>query len=45
MRAKSPEVAELAARRCVGIMIDGLSVRPGSELPGRAITSRDLDPE
>ncbi len=44
MRAKSPEVAELAARRCVGIMIDGLSARPGSELPGRPITSQDLDP-
>jgi AcrR family transcriptional regulator len=45
MRAKSPDVAELAARRCVGIMIDGLSARPGSELPGRPITSRDLDPD
>ncbi|MER6794310.1 TetR/AcrR family transcriptional regulator, partial [Amycolatopsis mediterranei] len=45
MRAKAPEVAEMAARRCVGIMIDGLSVRPGSALPGRPITSRDLDPD
>jgi AcrR family transcriptional regulator len=45
MRAKSPAVAEMAARRCVGIMIDGLSARPGSELPGRPITSQDLDPE
>jgi AcrR family transcriptional regulator len=45
MRAKSPDVAELAARRCVGIMIDGLGARPGSELPGRPITSRDLDPD
>ncbi|MBE1498778.1 AcrR family transcriptional regulator [Amycolatopsis lexingtonensis] len=44
MRAKSPDVAEMAARRCVGIMIDGLSARPGTELPGRPITSRDLDP-
>jgi AcrR family transcriptional regulator len=44
MRAKSPEVAEMAARRCVGIMIDGLSARPGTELPGRPITSHDLDP-
>ena len=45
MRAKSPEVAEMAARRCVGIMIDGLSARPGSALPGRPITSKDLDPD
>ncbi|MEV6875406.1 helix-turn-helix domain-containing protein [Amycolatopsis sp. NPDC051128] len=45
MRAKSPDVAEMAARRCVGIMIDGLSARPGTELPGRPITSHDLDPE
>ncbi|RSD22075.1 TetR/AcrR family transcriptional regulator [Amycolatopsis eburnea] len=44
MRAKSPDVAEMAARRCVGIMIDGLSARPGTELPGRPITSRDLEP-
>ena len=44
-RAKTPEVAEMAARRCVGIMIDGLSARPGSELPGRPITSGDLDPD
>jgi len=44
VRAKSPDVAELAARRCVGIMIDGLSSRPGTELPGRPITSHDLDP-
>ncbi|WP_103340965.1 TetR/AcrR family transcriptional regulator [Amycolatopsis sp. CA-126428] len=45
MRAKSPEVAAMAARRCVGIMIDGLSARPGSALPGRPITSQDLDPD
>jgi hypothetical protein len=45
MRAKAPEVAEMAARRCVGIMIDGLSSRPGSPLPGRPITSGDLDPD
>jgi AcrR family transcriptional regulator len=44
VRAKAPEVAEMAARRCVGIMIDGLSARPGTELPGRPITSGDLDP-
>ncbi|MET9001807.1 TetR/AcrR family transcriptional regulator [Amycolatopsis sp. Hca4] len=44
-RAKTPEVAEMAARRCVGIMIDGLSARPGSSLPGRPITSGDLDPD
>ncbi|MEV7040221.1 helix-turn-helix domain-containing protein [Amycolatopsis sp. NPDC051061] len=44
VRAKVPEVAEMAARRCVGIMIDGLSARPGTELPGRPITSDDLDP-
>lgn len=44
MRAKSADVAEMAARRCVGIMIDGLSARPGSELPGRPITAADLDP-
>jgi AcrR family transcriptional regulator len=45
MRAKSDEVAAMAAGRCVGIMIDGLSARPGTPLPGRPITSLDLDPE
>ena len=45
MRAKSAEVAEMAARRCVGIMIDGLGVQPGSPLPGRPIGAEDLDPE
>ncbi|MEU7784351.1 helix-turn-helix domain-containing protein [Amycolatopsis sp. NPDC049159] len=44
MRAKTADVAEMAARRCVGIMIDGLSAQPGTELPGRPITSRDLEP-
>jgi AcrR family transcriptional regulator len=44
VRAKSTAVAELAARRCVGIMIDGLSARPGTELPGHPITAHDLDP-
>jgi AcrR family transcriptional regulator len=45
MHAKSDEVAAMAASRCVGIMIDGLSARPGTPLPGRPITSLDLDPE
>jgi AcrR family transcriptional regulator len=45
MHAKTDEVAAMAAGRCVGIMIDGLSARPGTPLPGRPITSRDLDPE
>jgi len=45
MRAKSDEIAAMAAGRCVGIMIDGLSARPGTPLPGRPITSRDLDPD
>ncbi|MEV6877497.1 hypothetical protein [Amycolatopsis sp. NPDC051128] len=45
VRAKSPDVAEVAARRCVGIMIDGLGARPGSELPGGPITAQDLDPD
>ncbi len=45
MRAKTDEVAAMAASRCVGIMIDGLSARPGTPLPGRPITSHDLDPE
>src|SRR6185312_3088421 len=45
MRAKSADVSELAARRCVGIMIDGLSARPGTALPGRPITAQDLEPE
>jgi AcrR family transcriptional regulator len=45
MRAKSDDVAAMAAGRCVGIMIDGLSARPGTPLPGRPITSHDLDPE
>ncbi|WP_328445219.1 MULTISPECIES: TetR/AcrR family transcriptional regulator [unclassified Amycolatopsis] len=45
MHAKTDEVAAMAASRCVGIMIDGLSARPGTPLPGRPITSHDLDPE
>ncbi|WP_410622050.1 TetR/AcrR family transcriptional regulator [Amycolatopsis sp. cmx-8-4] len=45
MRAKTDDVAAMAASRCVGIMIDGLSARPGTPLPGRPITSHDLDPE
>ncbi|MFG1642344.1 TetR/AcrR family transcriptional regulator [Amycolatopsis sp. NPDC049252] len=45
MRAKTDEVAAMAASRCVGIMIDGLSARPGTPLPGRPITSHDLEPE
>ncbi|VVJ24412.1 Putative TetR-family transcriptional regulator [Amycolatopsis camponoti] len=44
VRAKAPEIAEMAARRCVGIMIDGLSAFPSTELPGRPITSADLEP-
>ncbi len=44
MRAKSPEVAQMAALRCVGIMIDGLSTGPGTELPGHPLRSGDLDP-
>ncbi len=44
MRAKSDAVARMAATRCVGIMIDGLSARAATPLPGRALTSDDLDP-
>jgi len=45
MRAKTDAVAKMAAARCVGIMIDGLSARAATPLPGRALTSGDLDPE
>jgi AcrR family transcriptional regulator len=45
MRAKTDTVAKMAAARCVGIMIDGLSARAATPLPGRALTSADLDPE
>ncbi|MFE0027226.1 TetR/AcrR family transcriptional regulator [Amycolatopsis sp. NPDC059021] len=43
IRAKSEDVARMAAERCVGIMLDGLRARPGTPLPGRALTADDLD--
>jgi len=44
MHAKSPEVAAMASVRCLGIMIDGMRARSGTDLPGRPLTSEDLDP-
>ncbi|WP_410656425.1 TetR/AcrR family transcriptional regulator [Amycolatopsis sp. lyj-112] len=44
MPGKNEEVARMAIRRCIGIMIDGLRVAgPNEPLPGRALTSADLD--
>lgn len=46
MPGKNEDVARMAIRRCIGIMIDGLRVAgPNEALPGRALTSADLDPE
>ncbi|MFE6617577.1 TetR/AcrR family transcriptional regulator [Amycolatopsis sp. NPDC057786] len=44
MPGKSEDVARLATRRCIGIMIDGLrAVGTNEPLPGRALTGADLD--
>lgn len=42
-RVRTDELAETATRRCIAIMLDGLRARPGMSLPGRPITSEDLD--
>ncbi|HVV20136.1 MAG TPA: helix-turn-helix domain-containing protein [Pseudonocardiaceae bacterium] len=42
-RGRTPEFSQLAADRCLGIMIDGLKARPGTTLPGRPLTKDDLD--
>ncbi|KZB82218.1 TetR/AcrR family transcriptional regulator [Amycolatopsis regifaucium] len=44
MPSKGKEVARMATRRCIGIMIDGLRAGRNEALPGRALTSADLDP-
>ncbi|MEV6913298.1 helix-turn-helix domain-containing protein [Amycolatopsis sp. NPDC051071] len=45
MPGKNEEVARMATRRCIGIMIDGLrAAGPNEALPGRALTDSDLDP-
>jgi AcrR family transcriptional regulator len=36
------EATELAPERCMVLMLDGLRAQPGSPLPGRPLTSRDL---
>ncbi|WP_158891980.1 TetR/AcrR family transcriptional regulator [Amycolatopsis anabasis] len=38
----SEEFVRLAPERCLVLMLDGLRARPGSPLPGRALTSDDL---
>ncbi|GAA4541021.1 TetR/AcrR family transcriptional regulator [Amycolatopsis samaneae] len=43
VRAKSEDVARMAAQRCVGVMLDGLRAIPGTPLPGRALTTEDLE--
>jgi AcrR family transcriptional regulator len=43
MPGKAAEVARMATTRCIGIMIDGLRVGQNTPLPGRALTSSDLD--
>ncbi|MGA6163818.1 TetR/AcrR family transcriptional regulator [Amycolatopsis magusensis] len=40
--SKSTEVASFATERCIALMLDGLHARPGSPLPGRAVTSADI---
>ncbi|WP_181771717.1 TetR/AcrR family transcriptional regulator [Amycolatopsis pittospori] len=44
MPGKNEEVARMATRRCIGIMIDGLRAGRGESLPGRPLTGSDLDP-
>ncbi|MFI6301641.1 TetR/AcrR family transcriptional regulator [Amycolatopsis thailandensis] len=44
MPGKGEEVARIAMRRCIGIMIDGLRAGKTEPLPGRALTGSDLDP-
>ena len=39
---RSAAVASFATERCIQLMLDGLSARPGTPLPGRAVTSADL---
>lgn len=36
------EVAQLAAERCMSLMLDGLRARPGTAPPGRPLTCADL---
>lgn len=43
MPGKAEEVAKMATTRCIGIMVDGLRVGQNTPLPGRALTSSDLD--
>ncbi|AXB46986.1 TetR/AcrR family transcriptional regulator [Amycolatopsis albispora] len=35
-------VSSFATDRCIALMLDGLRARPGSPLPGRAVTSADI---
>ena len=44
MPGKNEEVARMATRRCIGIMIDGLRAGRCESLPGRPLTGSDLDP-
>ncbi|MCU1681127.1 MAG: TetR family transcriptional regulator [Amycolatopsis sp.] len=39
----SEDAARLTADRCMALMLDGLRAQPGTPLPGRPLTSRDLD--
>ena len=40
--ADSDEMAELILERALVLILDGLRARPGSQLPGRPVTARDL---
>lgn len=41
--AQGHELAETITRRLVAIMLDGLRVNPGTPLPGRPVTTGDLE--
>jgi AcrR family transcriptional regulator len=40
---RQDEAARIAQDRCMALMLDGLRARPGSPLPGRPLTSADLE--
>jgi AcrR family transcriptional regulator len=37
------DVAQIAPDRCMALMLDGMRAQPGSQLPGRPLTSEDLN--
>ena len=42
-RSRYDQAARIAPDRCMALMLDGLRAQPGSPLPGRPLTSADLD--